>query len=135
MPGRWNFHFFSMTIAWANYWKRKNNTIGGLIWSWKMMHVRVWKDISFYWSVEQLYFSRRSIRFRLSINFMISWFFVILHNYIWLYALQNFRRFLQGSALQASVTGASVKGLKGCKTLNKHPDPKNPVEGKEERFV
>lgn len=34
---------------------------------------------------------------------------------------------------RASVTGASVKGLKGCKTLNKDPDPKNPVEGKEER--
>jgi len=26
-----------------------------------------------------------------------------------------------------------VKGLKGCKTLNKDPDPKNPLEGKEER--
>lgn len=37
--------------------------------------------------------------------------------------------------LQASVTGASVKGLKGCKTLNKDPDPKNPVEGKEERYL
>lgn len=37
--------------------------------------------------------------------------------------------------MQASVTGASVKGLKGCKTLNKDPDPKNPVEGKEERWV
>ncbi|CAN1814074.1 Putative glucose-6-phosphate 1-epimerase [Linum perenne] len=36
---------------------------------------------------------------------------------------------------RASVTGASVKGLKGCKTLNKVPDPKNPVEGKEERDV
>ncbi|MED6145907.1 hypothetical protein PIB30_029505 [Stylosanthes scabra] len=35
----------------------------------------------------------------------------------------------------ASVTGASVKGLKGCKTLNKDPDPKNPVEGTEERDV
>ncbi|KAG6663334.1 putative glucose-6-phosphate 1-epimerase [Carya illinoinensis] len=35
----------------------------------------------------------------------------------------------------ASVTGASVKGLKGCKTLNKDPDPKNPLEGKEERDV
>ncbi|KAJ4822931.1 hypothetical protein Tsubulata_000281 [Turnera subulata] len=35
--------------------------------------------------------------------------------------------------MQASVTGASVRGLKGCKTLNKDPDPKNPVEGKEER--
>ncbi|KAH9711350.1 glucose-6-phosphate 1-epimerase [Citrus sinensis] len=35
---------------------------------------------------------------------------------------------------KASVTGASVKGLKGCKTLNKDPDPKNPVEGKEERW-
>lgn len=33
----------------------------------------------------------------------------------------------------ASVTGASVKGLKGCKTLNKDPDPKNPVESEEER--
>ncbi|KAL0332566.1 UNVERIFIED_CONTAM: putative glucose-6-phosphate 1-epimerase [Sesamum calycinum] len=36
---------------------------------------------------------------------------------------------------KASVTGASVRGLKGCKTLNKDPDPKNPVEGKEERDV
>ncbi|OEL15326.1 hypothetical protein BAE44_0023664 [Dichanthelium oligosanthes] len=35
--------------------------------------------------------------------------------------------------LQASITGVSVKGLKGCKTLNKDPDPKNPLEGKEER--
>ncbi|XP_060675017.1 putative glucose-6-phosphate 1-epimerase isoform X2 [Ziziphus jujuba] len=34
---------------------------------------------------------------------------------------------------RASVTGASVSGLKGCKTLNKDPDPKNPLEGKEER--
>ncbi|XAR73855.1 Glucose-6-phosphate 1-epimerase [Bertholletia excelsa] len=34
---------------------------------------------------------------------------------------------------RASVTGASVTGLKGCKTLNKDPDPKNPLEGKEER--
>ncbi|KZV37179.1 glucose-6-phosphate 1-epimerase [Dorcoceras hygrometricum] len=33
----------------------------------------------------------------------------------------------------AFVSGASVRGLKGCKTLNKDPDPKNPVEGKEER--
>lgn len=34
---------------------------------------------------------------------------------------------------RASATGASVKGLKGCKTLNKDPDPANPLEGKEER--
>uniref|UniRef100_A0A1J3DQT4 glucose-6-phosphate 1-epimerase n=1 Tax=Noccaea caerulescens TaxID=107243 RepID=A0A1J3DQT4_NOCCA len=34
---------------------------------------------------------------------------------------------------RASVTGASVRGLKGCKTLNKDPDPKNPIEGKEDR--
>ncbi|XP_068344405.1 putative glucose-6-phosphate 1-epimerase [Pyrus communis] len=34
---------------------------------------------------------------------------------------------------RAAVQGASVKGLKGCKTLNKDPDPKNPLEGKEER--
>ncbi|CAN6162293.1 unnamed protein product [Urochloa humidicola] len=33
----------------------------------------------------------------------------------------------------ASITGVSVKGLKDCKTLNKDPDPKNPLEGKEER--
>ncbi|KAG2241766.1 hypothetical protein Bca52824_096393 [Brassica carinata] len=33
----------------------------------------------------------------------------------------------------ASVTGASVRGLKGCKTLNKDPDPKNPIEGQEDR--
>ncbi|KAL6007184.1 hypothetical protein ACLOJK_032680 [Asimina triloba] len=36
---------------------------------------------------------------------------------------------------KASVTGASVNGLKGCKTLNKDPDPSNPIEGKEERDV
>ncbi|XP_019444772.1 PREDICTED: putative glucose-6-phosphate 1-epimerase [Lupinus angustifolius] len=36
---------------------------------------------------------------------------------------------------RASVSGASVKGLKGSKTLNKDPDPKNPVEGQEERDV
>lgn len=35
----------------------------------------------------------------------------------------------------ASVSGASVKGLKGCKTLNKDQDPTNPSEGKEEREV
>ncbi|KAG5241214.1 glucose-6-phosphate epimerase [Salix suchowensis] len=35
----------------------------------------------------------------------------------------------------ASVTGASVKGLKGCKTLDKELDPTNPVESKEERDV
>ncbi|MFQ6634161.1 hypothetical protein Gotur_011871 [Gossypium turneri] len=35
--------------------------------------------------------------------------------------------------MQASITGVSVKGLKGCKTLNKDPDPKNPIEGREER--
>ncbi|GAB2227390.1 hypothetical protein Droror1_Dr00009210 [Drosera rotundifolia] len=34
---------------------------------------------------------------------------------------------------RASATGASVSGLKGCKTLNKDPDPKNPLESKEER--
>lgn len=37
--------------------------------------------------------------------------------------------------MQASASGASVTGLKGCKTLNKDPDPKNPVEGREERSV
>ncbi|XP_052195318.1 putative glucose-6-phosphate 1-epimerase [Diospyros lotus] len=36
---------------------------------------------------------------------------------------------------RASVTGASVRGLKGCRTMNKDPDPKNPIEGKEEREV
>lgn len=36
--------------------------------------------------------------------------------------------------MQASITGVSVGGLKGCKTLNKDLDPKNPLEGKEERF-
>ncbi|KAM0847283.1 hypothetical protein ACQ4PT_055104 [Festuca glaucescens] len=30
----------------------------------------------------------------------------------------------------ASIAGVSVKGLKGSKTLNKDPDPKNPLEGK-----
>ncbi|XP_065851593.1 putative glucose-6-phosphate 1-epimerase [Euphorbia lathyris] len=35
----------------------------------------------------------------------------------------------------ASVSGASVRGLKGCKTLNKDPDPINPIESKEERDV
>ncbi|KAK4781099.1 hypothetical protein SAY87_017205 [Trapa incisa] len=34
---------------------------------------------------------------------------------------------------RASSGAASVRGLKGCKTLNKDPDPKNPIEGKEER--
>lgn len=34
---------------------------------------------------------------------------------------------------KASAGGATVRGLRGCKTLNKDPDPKNPVEGKEER--
>ncbi|KAG8056439.1 hypothetical protein GUJ93_ZPchr0002g25685 [Zizania palustris] len=38
-------------------------------------------------------------------------------------------------AVQASISGVSVKGLKGCKTLNKDPDPTNPLEGKEERSV
>lgn len=37
--------------------------------------------------------------------------------------------------VQASISGVSVKGLKGCKTLNKDPDSKNPLEGKEERSV
>ncbi|KAK9670200.1 hypothetical protein RND81_13G185200 [Saponaria officinalis] len=36
---------------------------------------------------------------------------------------------------RASVTGAAVTGLKGCKTLNKDPDPTNPLEGVEERDV
>ncbi|XP_022739689.1 putative glucose-6-phosphate 1-epimerase isoform X2 [Durio zibethinus] len=39
------------------------------------------------------------------------------------------------SYFRASITGVSVKGLKGCKTLNKDPDPKNPIEGREERDV
>ena len=37
------------------------------------------------------------------------------------------------SSVQASITGTTVTGLKGCKTLNKDPDPKNPLEGVEER--
>ncbi|KAK1298588.1 hypothetical protein QJS10_CPB14g00012 [Acorus calamus] len=32
---------------------------------------------------------------------------------------------------RASAAGASVKGLKGCKTLNKDPDPVNPSEERE----
>lgn len=36
---------------------------------------------------------------------------------------------------RASAAEASVRYLRGCKTLNKDPDPKNPVEGKEERDV
>ncbi|XP_057542877.1 putative glucose-6-phosphate 1-epimerase [Amaranthus tricolor] len=36
---------------------------------------------------------------------------------------------------RASITGTTVTGLKGCKTLNKDPDPKNPLEGVEERDV
>lgn len=28
-----------------------------------------------------------------------------------------------------------MRGLKGCKTLNKDPDPKNPTEGEEDRLV
>ncbi|KAI3969879.1 hypothetical protein MKX01_038347 [Papaver californicum] len=35
----------------------------------------------------------------------------------------------------ASVTGASVIGLLGCRTLNKDPDPKNPLERKEESWT
>ncbi|KAL0462140.1 UNVERIFIED_CONTAM: putative glucose-6-phosphate 1-epimerase [Sesamum latifolium] len=46
-----------------------------------------------------------------------------------------FPQFGPGPMQQASVSGASVKGLKGCKTLNKDPDPRNPVEGMEERDV
>lgn len=37
--------------------------------------------------------------------------------------------------MQASISGVKVRGLKGCKTLNKDPDPTNPLEGVEERFV
>ncbi|CAM8996020.1 unnamed protein product [Rhodiola kirilowii] len=33
----------------------------------------------------------------------------------------------------ASVSAASVKGLKGCKTLNKDPDPTYPLKGAEDR--
>ncbi|KAH9620698.1 hypothetical protein KSS87_004081 [Heliosperma pusillum] len=36
---------------------------------------------------------------------------------------------------RASVTGAAVTGLKGRKTLNKDPDPNNPLESVEERNV
>ena len=37
--------------------------------------------------------------------------------------------------MQADISGVSVKGLKGCKSLNKPPeDPKNPVEGLEDRL-
>ncbi|KAJ3688877.1 hypothetical protein LUZ61_018041 [Rhynchospora tenuis] len=36
---------------------------------------------------------------------------------------------------RASVTEAKVKGLKGCKTLNKDPDPQNPIEGTEVREI
>ncbi|XP_031475137.1 putative glucose-6-phosphate 1-epimerase [Nymphaea colorata] len=36
---------------------------------------------------------------------------------------------------RAASTKVSVKGLKGCKTLNKDPDPVNPSEGFEEREV
>ncbi|XP_022136851.1 putative glucose-6-phosphate 1-epimerase [Momordica charantia] len=36
---------------------------------------------------------------------------------------------------RASITGVEVEGLKGCKTLNKDPDPTNPLEGVEERDV
>ncbi|XP_068641336.1 putative glucose-6-phosphate 1-epimerase [Aristolochia californica] len=36
---------------------------------------------------------------------------------------------------RASSASASVSGLKGCKTLNKDPDPVNPLEGKEVREV
>ncbi|KAE8668892.1 hypothetical protein F3Y22_tig00112281pilonHSYRG00018 [Hibiscus syriacus] len=34
---------------------------------------------------------------------------------------------------KASITDVSMKGLKGCKTLNKDPDLKNLIEGREER--
>ncbi|XP_011623716.1 putative glucose-6-phosphate 1-epimerase isoform X1 [Amborella trichopoda] len=33
------------------------------------------------------------------------------------------------------ISAVSVKGLKGCKTLNKDPDPSNPIEKTEEREV
>lgn len=36
---------------------------------------------------------------------------------------------------RAAITGTAVTGLKGCKTLNKDPDPQNPLEGIEERDV
>ncbi|PKU77963.1 Putative glucose-6-phosphate 1-epimerase [Dendrobium catenatum] len=36
---------------------------------------------------------------------------------------------------KASISGVTVEGLKGCKALNKDPDPANPIEGKEERDV
>ncbi|KMZ75173.1 putative Aldose 1-epimerase [Zostera marina] len=35
----------------------------------------------------------------------------------------------------AAVSSATVKGLKNCKTLNKDPDPSNPIEGREERDI
>ena len=60
-----------------------------------------------------------------------------MHNLIQLNVLKTFAEFYwYGSIaiMQASVTGASVRGLKGCKTMNKDPDPKNPIEGKEERY-
>lgn len=50
------------------------------------------------------------------------------------YGLQIELYFFFG-VLQASSVNASVRGLKGCKTLNKDPDPKNPIEGKEDRLV
>ncbi|XP_042475048.1 putative glucose-6-phosphate 1-epimerase [Macadamia integrifolia] len=34
---------------------------------------------------------------------------------------------------RGDITRVSVKALKGCKTLNKDPDPNNPVEGIEDR--
>ncbi|RAL46561.1 unnamed protein product [Cuscuta campestris] len=37
------------------------------------------------------------------------------------------------SYFRGSIESASVRGLKGCKTLNKHPDPRNPLAGQEER--
>ncbi|KAF6166681.1 hypothetical protein GIB67_005543, partial [Kingdonia uniflora] len=39
------------------------------------------------------------------------------------------------SASVTCATCASVSGLKGCKTLNKDPDPTNPLEGIEDRDV
>lgn len=36
---------------------------------------------------------------------------------------------------QASAAVATVKGLRGCKTLNKDPDPFSPTEGKEDRYI
>ncbi|PWA42917.1 pre-mRNA-processing-splicing factor 8 [Artemisia annua] len=61
-----------------------------------------------------------------------------LHIYHWcpLRILLRCSIFLnRNEPIHAAVSRASVKCLKCCKTLNKDPDPKNPIEGRRKIFV